>query len=303
MYLSLPYFIFLFIDSNAQQITADIPPNSGRKILRLLTWNIEGLNERLVFERSMAVCDEIESRVADVVYLQEIIPKTSYAITNRLESKYYFYRPERPHHYFHILMVRKDSAVIPESDVQVMEFPNTSQGRSLLHLPVRFHNHKMQLLTSHLESLERHASKRKNQLSATINLMSSLSKSQGKTCIFGGDTNLNDEELEQVGLPAAFGDLWEMCGCDPRKKLTWESTDPWKRLDRLYMCPKGSVLQPTTFDLVGESLLDNYGVYASDHFGVWVEFELREVVEEESSEHECKKKAEYDSEGAESGIK
>ena len=82
VYLSLPYFIFLFIDSNAQQITADIPPNSGRKILRLLTWNIEGLNERLVFERSMAVCDEIESRVADVVYLLEIILKTSYAITN-----------------------------------------------------------------------------------------------------------------------------------------------------------------------------------------------------------------------------
>ena len=128
----------------------------------------------------------------------------------------------------------------------------------------------------------------------TFNLMSSLSESQGKACISGGDTNLRDEELEQVGLPDTFGDLWE--------KLTWESTDPQKRLDQLYMCPKGSVLQPTTFDLVGESLLDNYGVYASDHFGVWVEFELREVVEEESSEHERKKKAKHDNEGAESGL-
>ena len=62
--------------------------------------------------------------------------------------------------------------------------------------------------------------------------------------MFGGDTNLRDEELEQVGLPDTFGDLWE--------KLIWESTDPQKRLDRLYMCPKGSALQPTTFDLVGE---------------------------------------------------
>ena len=238
----------------------------------------------------MAVCDEIESHVADIVYLQEIIPKTWDAITNRLQSKYYFYRDEAPHRYFHILMIRIDSAVIAEGDVQVLKFPNTTQARLLLHLPVRFHNREMHLLTSHLESLNKNAAERKNQLSTVFNLMSSLSESQGKICIFGGDMNITGREVEQVGLPETFGDLWEMCGSDPRRKLTWDSTEPRMRLDRLYMCPKGSALQPTVFDLVGESLLDNYGVYTSDHLGVWAQFVLKE--EEESHDSEGEKKAE-----------
>jgi endonuclease/exonuclease/phosphatase family metal-dependent hydrolase len=281
-------------DANGQQI----PSNPGQKILRMLTWNIEGLNKDLVVERAMAVCDEIESRVADVVYLQEIIPKTWDAITKRLQSKYYFYRDEAPHRYYHILMIRIDSEVVAEGDVQVMKFPNTTQSRLLLHIPVKFHNHEMHLLTSHLESLSINAIKRMNQLSAVFNLMSSLSKSQGKICLFGGDMNITDLEVEEVGVPALFGDLWEMCGFDPRRKFTWDSTEPWMRLDRLYMCPKGSALQPTTFDLVGESLLDSYGVllYASDHLGVWAEFELKEesVVEEKSGKKEDEKEVEQD---------
>ena len=262
-----------------EQIPIDDPSNS-RKVLRILTWNIEGLNPVLVIERAMAVCNEIESRVADIVYLQEIIPKTWDAITNRLQSKYYFYRDKAAslRRYYHILMIRIDSPVVPEDDVQVMRFPNTKQSRLLLHLPVRFHDREMHLLTSHLESptFSTNATERKNQLSAVFTLMSNLSESQGKICIFGGDMNITDQEVEQVGLPETFGDLWEMCGSDPRRKLTWESFEPTKRLDRLYMCPKGSALQPTTFDLVGECLLDDYGVYASDHLGVWVEFELKE---------------------------
>ena len=251
----------------------------------------------------MAVCDEIESRVADIVYLQEIIPKTWDAITNRLQSKYYFYRDEAPHRYYHILMIRIDSEVVAEGDIQVMKFPNTTQSRLLLHIPVKFHDHEMHLLTSHLESLSKHANERKNQLSAVFTLMSSLSESQGKICIFGGDTNITGREVEQVGLPESFGDLWEMCGSDPRRKLTWDSTEPRMRLDRLYMCPKGSALQPTTFDLVGESLLDNHGVYASDHLGVWAEFELKEevVVEGGNSKGGGEEKVEQNDKGAESG--
>ena len=284
-----------------EQIPIDDPSNS-RKVLRILTWNIEGLNEELVVERAMAVCDEIESRVADIVYLQEIIPKTWDAITNRLQSKYYFYRDEAPHRYYHILMIRIDSAVVAEGDVQVMKFPNTTQSRLLLHIPARFHDREMHLLTSHLESLSKNATERKNQLSAVFTLMSSLSETQGKICIFGGDTNITGREVEQVGLPETFGDLWEMCGSDPRRKLTWDSTEPRMRLDRFYMCPKGSALQPTTFDLVGECLLDDYGVYASDHLGVWTEFELKEEAEclEESGKHEGEKKAEQSDKGSES---
>ena len=248
------------------------------------------MNEELVVERALAVCDEIESRVADIVYLQEIIPRTWDAITNRLQSKYYFYRDEAPHRYFHILMIRIESAVVVEGDVQIMKFPNTTQSRLLLHLPVKFHNREMHLLTSHLESLSKHIAERKNQLSTVFDLMSNLSDSQGKICIFGGDTNITGREVETVGLPETFGDVWEMCGSDPRRELTWDSYEPSVRMDRLYMCPKESALQPTTFDLVGEMPLDDYGVYVSDHLGVWVEFLLKD--KDESSESEMDKKSE-----------
>lgn len=238
----------------------------------------------------MAVCDEIESRVADIVFLQEIIPKTWDAITNRLQSKYFFYRDEAPHRYFHILMIRIDSEVIAEGDIQVMRFPNTTQARLLLHIPVRFHDCEIHLLTSHLESLNTNVTERKNQVSTVFNLMSSLTESQAKTCIFGGDTNVMGREVEQVGLPDNFGDLWEMCGSDLSKRCTWDSTEPRIRLDRIYMCPKGSRLQPDTFDLVGESLLDNYGVYPSDHLGVWAEF----VLKGESTCHDKESKQDND---------
>ena len=261
---------------NKQQAVRNLKYGPNAKVLRLLTWNIEGLNPDLVIERAMSVCDEIEERVADVVYLQEIIPSTWDAITHRLQDKYYFYRDETPRRYFHILMIRIDSDVEVEGDVQVMKFPNTTQSRHLLHIPVKFCHLQVHFLTSHLESLNKDAPERRNQLKTIFELMSSLTESQDKTCIFGGDMNITGKEVEQAGFPDNFGDMWEMCGSDMTKRCTWDSTEPRMRLDRLHMCPKDSPLQPDTFDLVGEALLVNYGVYPSDHLGVWTEFVLKD---------------------------
>ena len=86
--------------------------------------------------------------------------------------------------------------------------------------------------------------------------------------------NITGKEVEQAGFPENFGDVWEMCGSDMTKRCTWDSSEPRMRLDRLHMCPKESLLQPDTFDLIGEALLANYGVYPSDHLGVWTEFVL-----------------------------
>ena len=251
-------------------------PNA--KVLRLLTWNIEGLNPHLAIKRALAVCDEIEKHVPDVVYLQEIIQITWDAITDRLQDKYYCYRDVTPRRYFHILMIRINSDVEVESyrNVEVMKFPNTTQSRHLLHIPVTFCHLKLHFLTSHLESLDKDEPKRKDQLKTVFELMSSLTESQGKTCIFGGDMNITGNEVERAGFPDNFGDVWEMCGSDMTKRYTWESIDPWRRLDRLHMCPKDSPLQPDTFDLVGDTRLINYSVYPSDHLGVWTEFVLKD---------------------------
>ena len=62
--------------------------------LRLLCWNIDGLGKMFTVERALAVCDLIESRKPDVVYLQEIVTATWAAIKEWLEPSYLLYRDE-----------------------------------------------------------------------------------------------------------------------------------------------------------------------------------------------------------------
>ena len=268
-------------------------------ILRLLSWNIEGLGTQLTVERAMAVCDEIESRQPDVVYLQEIVPQTWDTITTRLKSKYLFYRDEATHglypvRYYHILMIRVGSAVVVQGELEVTKFPNSTQDRLLLQLAVRFYNHDIQLFTSHLESLVQNAAERKKQLRTVFDLMSEASKNFSQTCIFGGDLNLMDKELNQVGLPEDFADVWEASGADTRHKYTWDTTEPRFRLDRIYVTPKESQLRPIKFELIGGSLLKNLKAYPSDHLGLWSEFVLsgKSVVEENSEHSETTNKEE-----------
>lgn len=242
--------------------------------LCLLSWNIDGLDRKHTVERAQAVCQLIESHKPDVVYLQEIVSQTWDAITERLKSSYLFYRDEVSFHYYHILMVRKGSAVSVEGDLEVMRFPQSRQGRHLLQLPVKFCEIDIQLMTSHLESLNHNAAERKNQLRMTFALMGELLL-ESKLGIFAGDTNLMDKEVTIVGIPENIVDVWEACGSDIKQKFTWDSSEPRFRLDRAYFsATPDSKLQARKFVLVGDDLLAQYGVYPSDHLGMWVEFSL-----------------------------
>ena len=252
----------------AKTATAGDEPS---KTLHLLSWNIDGLDKKYTVERALAVCDLIESEKPEVVYLQEIVPSTWDAITERLGGSYSFYRDEVSFHYYHILMVRKGSDVVIQGDIQILKFPKSSQGRHLLFLPVEFHGMSVQLMTSHLESMNHYTTERKNQLRTVLDLMQEL-QSMSKSCIFGGDLNLMDKEVTQVKLPEGVVDVWEGCGSEGKWKYTWDSLEPRFRLDRIYFLPSEPLrLRPTHFRLVG-SVLQKYGVPHSDHLGMWAEF-------------------------------
>ena len=207
-----------------------------------------------------------------MVFLQEIVPSTLDAFTNQLDSTYAIYHGQLSFHYYPILMVRKGSSVVPQGDLEVLKFPQSQQGRHLLQLQAKFHGVDIRLMTSHLESMNHNTAERKNQLRTVFTLMGELQASS----IFGGDLNLLDKEVGQVGLPETFVDVWESCGSDFKQKCTWESCEPRLRLDRIYFCPNESKLQPTKFRLVGNSLLREYRMYPSDHLGLWAEFTLKE---------------------------
>ena len=249
--------------------------------LHLLSWNVDGLNKTFNVERAEFVCQVIRERKPEVVYLQEIVESTWRRFQNMLGSFYYFYRDEEPattSNYYCILLIRKQSAILPESSApQIFRFPQSQQSRYLIQMPVKFGDIHILLLTSHLESLNRFSAERKKQLKTCFSLMKEALQNQFDLCIFGGDMNLMDQELDQVrGLPEHFFDAWEQCGSDSDHKYTWDSSEPRFRLDRLCYCSQKESLVPSVFELIGNKLLPECnGMYPSDHLGIWAEFELK----------------------------
>ena len=58
----------IFLNSNEPE---QINPN-----LTVLSWNVDGLDERNILERTRKICHTINLRKPDVVFLQEVIPQT-----------------------------------------------------------------------------------------------------------------------------------------------------------------------------------------------------------------------------------
>lgn len=251
--------------------------------LHLLSWNIDGLCEQYTTERARVVCDVINERKPEVVYLQEIVGSTWNIIKKRLGDNYFFYRDDEiatSWHYFCVLLLRKNSAVTPNSHhPEILRFPESQQKRYLIKMRVNFRGIPILLLTSHLESLVRYAGERKNQLKACFQIMKEeLSSEPRGMSILGGDLNLMDKELAQMcGLPDYFYDVWEKCGSEYDEKYTWDSSEPRFRLDRLLCCAGQDLkLVPSLFQLVGQERVQRCGdMFPSDHLGIWAEFELQ----------------------------
>ena len=125
--------------------------------------------------------------------------------------------------------------------------------------------------------------KRKRQLREVFAKMSAI-KEKGDICIFGGDLNLRDKEVQSVGIPNGIVDVWEACGSPKEHQYTWdiETNDnlSWKypnkpraRYDRLYLCPaEGDRIKPQGFTLIGRERVTSIGRFPSDHYGIYVEF-------------------------------
>ena len=255
--------------------------------LTVLSWNIDGLDERDTIERTLAVCELIHSRTPHVVYLQEVVPTTWARIVSTLSTTYNCYSsPNPPAHYYPVLLVQEGTVEIAGS-LKCFNFPHSTMGRHLLQLTVKFSGVEIQLMTSHLESTKDCASERKRQLKKAFEIMERLQ--QSKTCIFGGDLNVRDAEVASVGLPKNTVDVWEASGSQMEHKYTWDISEndnldwpfpnkPKLRFDRLYLSPTDSQLFPKSFELVGRERLPSCDQFPSDHWGMWAEFEVKECV-------------------------
>ena len=265
-------------------MAADVVVVGESTVFSLITWNIDGLDEKDRSERTSAVISTVRKLRPDVLYLQEVVPTTWHRLTSALESRYECRaaNPELP--YFHAVFVARRETIDVSDSLKITKFPQSQMLRHLLHQEVTIAGQTLHLLTSHLESTKNYAGERKRQLAQVFEEMQKLSANDNVS-IFGGDLNVRDSEVEAVGVPQGCVDVWEACGADPGKKFTWDTEVnhnlqvPFKsrcRFDRLYLCQGASPsVKATSFELIGQDLVESCVRYPSDHWGILAKFEVR----------------------------
>ncbi|XP_062845765.1 tyrosyl-DNA phosphodiesterase 2 [Trichomycterus rosablanca] len=271
---------------NCIDLTDDTPACSDSKSseedegdgkLSLISWNVDGLDTLNLIERARGLCSYLALYKPDIVFLQELIPQYVQYLKKRAVS--YLFVEGNEEGYFTGLMLKKSRVKLEKSEI--IPYPTTQMMRNLLCAQVSFKGQELFLMTSHFESCKNQAAERKKQLKVALQKITEAPDSM--TVIFGGDTNLRDTEVVQVGgLPSGVIDVWEGLGKQEHCKYTWDTKAnsnknvPYIsrcRFDRIFLRPAktGPKMVPEHMALVGMEKLD-CGSYTSDHWGIYCSF-------------------------------
>lgn len=252
------------------------------KRIRVLSWNIDGLDSPTAEKRTYNICEIIKTVNPHVVLLQEVVLET-FAILCKKCPEYRIIPGDITGYFVAIMLKIEDLEFIGKS---IFPYPFSVFGRNLLTVQCRMKGVPFIFMTSHLESMAPFSYLRRIQLEYCFRRMKR--KSANYTVIFGGDMNLKDWELSEMGgIPEGISDVWEMTGSRSNCEFTWDlllNTNkkcdsyhkPRYRFDRIYLRdsdPKS--VSPVYFELVGLEKLRVYEVFPSDHFGLLTHFDIR----------------------------
>ncbi|XP_062986524.1 tyrosyl-DNA phosphodiesterase 2 isoform X2 [Elgaria multicarinata webbii] len=260
-------------------------PREDDSSFSLITWNIDGLDEKNLPERLRGVCSYLALYSPDVVFLQEVIPPTLSYLQKRAVS--YTIIPGNtcvspyPDDYFTAIMLKKSRVKVLKHEI--MPFPQTVMKRNLLTVHANVSGNELCLMTSHLESTKKFSESRLMQLKLVLAKMTEVPESM--TVIFGGDTNLRIKEVDKLGgLPNNVQDIWEFLGKPKHCHYTWDTSQNTNlnarykckmRFDRLFLraASTGGQILPRSLDLIGLEKLD-CGRFPSDHWGLLCNFDV-----------------------------
>jgi exonuclease III len=183
--------------------------NMPRKAFKLLTYNIDGLNQYELVTRTTEIIGLILSEDADVIQLQEVVPDTAPVITKCLKENGYQIcgttngsnvKFNDLGHYFTMTFVRTSFA----SNVRVNRVAfsgggESFQGRDLLQTVFQFNGVQVMSLNCHLESTgtafkSPESFIRQAQLDQAMRTMIS----HNGPAFVGGDLNIRDTEATFV---------------------------------------------------------------------------------------------------------
>ncbi|XP_045180890.2 tyrosyl-DNA phosphodiesterase 2-like [Mercenaria mercenaria] len=249
--------------------------------IRLLSWNIDGLDRKNLRTRTLGVCDTIIKEDPHVVFLQEVVQDLEEIIQEKCPM--YHMIPGNDEEYYCAMLLKTGQVQVEET--KILPFPNTSMLRNLLAVKCTVKGEKLFFMTSHLESTKDYSAERKEQLRQCLSYLKK--REAERTVVFGGDLNLRDNELVEIGgLPEGVFDIWEVTGKRPEAKFTWDIQrndnlewshryKPKCRFDRLYVRhSEPKVLKPEYFELVGLERLKSCQRFCSDHWGLLTHFNI-----------------------------
>eukprot|EP01039_Chlorochromonas_danica_P003409 gene3409-3736_t len=283
------------------------PSSSSREegSFRLASYNLDGLAEENLEERTHAALALILSEQADVVFLQEVVPRTALLILPVLSGSGYessdsLAALDSLGGYFTLSFVRK--AAFPQEKVlfRRVDFEGegrSHQGRTLLlntiALAARHTETPKQevptllCINLHLESCGKAFQSEESRIrQAQLGQALRLLHEHPGPALAGGDLNLRDAEAKAVLnrhhrhlLYSPVVDAFEVVESSKQVGVsTWflpGNPTVSCRFDRLYNNDKEG-LRPISYQLIGEEEVVEEGPYRtpSDHRGVVVDYHL-----------------------------
>ncbi len=241
--------------------------------LRLITWNLDGLDTRHIDLRTEAACRAILERGPDVVFLQEVVERSFFGhLRPWFTGSGFRAAPptlSRRSRYGCVMFIRSPLRV---TSARRTPFEASQMGRALIRTVVHWEGRELLLLTAHMESLRDGAPERVRQLDRVL---AALTAHAGPA-VFAGDTNLRDSEVRGrdirdawclLGSPRQTRTTWDMRAI-PNKRGPNEQGGGYARFDRVFLNPGW---RPSEMSLIGMAPVAGAdGLFPSDHAGLEV---------------------------------
>lgn len=248
--------------------------------MRLVTWNIDGLTDAHLDERTEAAIftsilgarlDELHGGTKptpppDVIVFQEVVKRTFQAhMLQHLPAGGYTVLPVAvPERQTFELIAFRD----PYRLLAYESFPleQSKYGRIMHVVDLDSPEGQVRVVTAHMDSGTEAGNIRTAQLFQVAEALGAADTADAiAPAIFGGDTNLRKAEWEAMRKEIGITDVWERLGELASTRYTWRRDDYKARFDRVFVGPG---FTPVALGPLGTEPLPGLDGPISDHIGL-----------------------------------
>ena len=259
-------------------------------VLKLLSWNIDGLGESGVQDRARAAVKIIVEYSPDLLFLQEVVGQNCDIFSSGLAAAGYQSKVNPPASGGYYTMCYFKASSVEFIAVERLKYHGEGSSRmmrDILKIDVKYQGQRLTCLSSHLESTASESIPRIAQLTQLVEIACGCAHPS----LIVGDLNMRDKEAEEAvfryrralsgaGKPPYVGlnDAYFHFNKPSDARITWVPPNVAQanrgcRFDRIYHnCHPG--IQYSSLGLVGQRKVPGLGMTPSDHFGLTVGIRL-----------------------------